>query len=68
MERKKEWRRGKRKEEEENERGERGKEWWNRKGEGEEKVWFASLTHIGSENAISQYIYEWWDWGGTGKF
>ena len=35
-----------------------------REGKGEEKVWFASLTHIGSENAISQYIYEWWDKGG----
>ena len=38
MERKKEWERGKRTEEEENERGtERGKEWRNRKGEEEEK-------------------------------
>ena len=36
-----------------------------REGKGEEKVWFASLTHIGSENAISQYIYELWDWGGV---
>lgn len=72
MERKKEWERGKRTEEEENERGGKGKgmveqeRGRGREGKGEEKVWFASLTHIGSENAISQYIYEWWDWGGGG--